>query len=578
MSADTPRPAPATAEKGRPAADSPVLQSQVPAAAAVASFPHGTVFVVGHDLRYTHVGGEHLTSLGRDRLEYVGRTVYEMFDEAAAAVRVPAYRRALAGENVVIDAPLNDDRVLEMHLSPLLGADGAVEGAIGYTLDVTELRRGAQTLRDSQEQFRLAFEKAPIGMALAGTDGTLFRCNPALGAIFGVEESSLVGVTLLSLTHPADASAYLRGVRDLFEGRQETFQTELRYRRPAGGPDVWALLVCTLVRTAHERPLHLMAQISDVTQRREAQDAAAAGHAFQEAVLSASPDVIYVREVGSAENVWTSRSVLDMLGYTAEQITELGPSVYDRLIPESDRARFDAAWVAAEDLEDGQIIQLRHRALHSDGSYRWVSRRLTPFLRDADGRVRQILGVSRDVTDTVVAQERLEHTALHDELTGLPNRRLVHDRLGQILRSRTSRAAVLYCDLDGFKQVNDRHGHDAGDMVLVESAARLRSAVRDTDTVGRLGGDEFVVVLHVERDEDAGRLATDVADRIQAALRLPLQVHGATVGVTASIGIAIPAAHDVVSDVLRRADQAMYQAKDGGRDQHVTFGRPAARS
>ena len=557
------------------AADYPVLMSEVGEPTAVASFPYGTVFVFDHDLRYTHVGGDVLTSLGRDRTQYVGRTLREMFDDEAVASREPAYRQALAGENVVLDAPLNGNRVLEMHLSPLFDARGAVVAVLGYSLDVTELRGETRTLLDSREQFRLAFEKAPIGIALARVDGMLFRVNSALCRILATKESTLVGSSLATLLHPDEVSQHEERVRGLLRGEAETVENELRCRRPDDDSDVWVLLTCTLVRSADTHsPSHLIAQITDISERRTQHAEIVTGHAFQAAVLAASPDLIHIREVDRTEMVWTSRSILDMLGYSQEHISELGPALYDTLIPIEDRRAFDAASLAAQGLDDGQVSQVRHRVLHADGTYRWLSRRLTPFLRDDAGRVMQLLGVSRDITDSVALEDRLEHAALHDELTGLPNRRLLQDRITKALTAKDpkARTAVLFCDLDGFKDINDLHGHTVGDHVLTEVAARLLTTTREGDTVSRLGGDAFVVVLRVKAGEDPTAVAQGVAGRIRSALAADIPVGEGVHRLTVSIGVAIPAQDGAPDDVLRDADHAMYQAKLTGKDRHVVFG------
>jgi GGDEF domain-containing protein len=130
------------------------------------------------------------------------------------------------------------------------------------------------------------------------------------------------------------------------------------------------------------------------------------------------------------------------------------------------------------------VLDLRYRLRHADGEWRWQSRHVVPFKRDKSGSVVEVLGVLRDITDVVAAEELLTHDALHDGLTGLPNRELLFDRLdADLIRSeREDRAiAVLFCDLDGFKQVNDTAGHAAGDGVLIETARRLQNTVRDGD-------------------------------------------------------------------------------------------------
>ena len=555
-----------TLDVSRPAdpADYPAVRQAVSDLSAVQAFPHGTVFVFDHDLRYTHVGGDVLTSLGIDRTAYVGRTLSEMFDQQAVAVREPAYRLALTGQNVVLDAPLGDDRILEMHLSPLFDATGAVTAVMGFSLDVTELRRDTQSLRDAQEQFRVAFEQAPIGIALARLDGTLYRVNDALRSILRCQDRDLLGLSLRDLVPEPDRATPPASIVALFTGGAEAFDEEIRFRRPGDGTVLWVRIVCTLVRHAStHKPSHLIVQVSDITRDREQREQIEAAHAFQQAVLAASPDIIHVRDVGATTLRWSSKSLASVLGYTDEDLTRLGPALYDRLIPASDRARIDAASIAAQGADDGQVVQIRHRALHADGRYVWLSRRLTPFRRDPDGTVTQVLGLSRDVTDAVALEARLQHASLHDDLTGLPNRRLLRDQLREALNADPdgTRTAVLFCDLDSFKAVNDRHGHEVGDEVLRQVAVRLRSVVRDSDTVGRLGGDEFIIVVRGAPGQDLPRATRLLTDRVRAAVTGPMNAGGARVAVGVSVGVAL-AGNDADPDsLLRRADQEMYAIK-----------------
>ena len=170
-----------------------------------------------------------------------------------------------------------------------------------------------------------------------------------------------------------------------------------------------------------------------------------------------------------------------------------------------------------------------------------------------------------DITLRVEAEERFRHLAYHDTLTRLPNRRLLADRLEQAVRNAARyghRVALLLIDLDGFKKVNDRHGHAAGDRVLEAVAARLREVVRDADTVARMGGDEFVVLLPEIGETDD---AVTVADKIHATINDPISdgCHEHSVG--SSIGISIFPDHgDSAMALLHRADHAMYHGKTSG--------------
>jgi diguanylate cyclase (GGDEF)-like protein len=177
-----------------------------------------------------------------------------------------------------------------------------------------------------------------------------------------------------------------------------------------------------------------------------------------------------------------------------------------------------------------------------------------------------MIGTNVDITDRKRMEEAAQSAAQSDALTGLANRLLLNDRLRLALsRSRRSGndVAVLYLDLDRFKQVNDRFGHAAGDRLLKHVALRLRSCVRSSDTVARLGGDEFVVLLEDLRDREH---AVAVVEKIIEEMRHPVNLEGFQVPVTTSIGLAYANAGADADSLLKRADKALYEAKAAGRD------------
>lgn len=217
----------------------------------------------------------------------------------------------------------------------------------------------------------------------------------------------------------------------------------------------------------------------------------------------------------------------------------------------------------------GELLNYR-----KDGSSFWNELSVAPVL-DESGCVTHFVGVTRDVTMRRSAQEQMAQLAFIDVLTQLPNRRLLDDRLAQAIAASERSAlhgAVMFVDLDGFKPLNDTHGHAAGDLALVEVAQRLRASVRATDTVARIGGDEFVVVLGdlASDAERAHALALDVAEKMRSSLelpgwQLPDSATAAQRRCTVSVGVALFFGQTVGSgDILRRADAAMYRAKAAG--------------
>ncbi|NLT55156.1 MAG: diguanylate cyclase [Actinomycetales bacterium] len=201
------------------------------------------------------------------------------------------------------------------------------------------------------------------------------------------------------------------------------------------------------------------------------------------------------------------------------------------------------------------------------GTQRWVRLRLTPMTTAK--RAAGFLGVAEDITARRAWEEQLAYQANHDALTGLVNRRKLTETISALLDSRRARDhqfAVVFCDLDGFKQVNDTYGHDLGDRVLVEVGRRLTRTAREHDVVGRMAGDEFIVVLRdivtPDQAETAGR-------RQLAALSKPVFVGETDITVSASLGIAFPEPEDTAENLLRQADRLMYLAKTGGPGQYL---------
>ena len=265
-----------------------------------------------------------------------------------------------------------------------------------------------------------------------------------------------------------------------------------------------------------------------------------------------------------------SRFLLVSKGFLAAQ--GYGRSL-DELIGKTDFDIFSGAHAAAafEDeqrvIETGEpIIAKVERETFHDRPDTWVSTTKLP-LRDEHGNIIGTWGIARDITARIEAEQALVKQTLHDSVTGLANRVALMDRLARALvalERRPGRVAVLFADLDAFKQINDSLGHDAGDQVLVEIARRLKQVARRVDTVARLGGDEFVLLCPELNDADNLQL---IGGRILRAVRAPLSIERHSLTVTTSLGAVVTA--DPLADageLLRRADIAMYGAKRAGRN------------
>jgi diguanylate cyclase (GGDEF)-like protein/PAS domain S-box-containing protein len=283
----------------------------------------------------------------------------------------------------------------------------------------------------------------------------------------------------------------------------------------------------------------------------------------QAALLDKARDAIIVRGMNQHILYW-NKSAERLYGWT--QAEAQGCSIATLLA--DDASDFDAAVDELLDLGvwSGEIVRRR-----KDGSTLSVESRWT-LVRSDDGLPQSILAIDTDITERKAAEQKILQLAFYDPLTLLPNRRLLLDRLQQALLSHArnqSLGALLFIDLDNFKILNDTLGHDHGDLLLQQAAARLLACVRASDTVARLGGDEFVVLLDFNQGglAEAARGAAIVGEHILAALSEPYQIDGNEHHSSSSIGITLfDQVQQNVGEVLKRADLAMYQAKSGGRN------------
>jgi diguanylate cyclase (GGDEF)-like protein/PAS domain S-box-containing protein len=265
--------------------------------------------------------------------------------------------------------------------------------------------------------------------------------------------------------------------------------------------------------------------------------------------------------------LYISPSCEALLGYTAREMSEHDPYFFfhpeDR---EYIRRKSHLPTLA------GKSVPITYRTRHKGGHYIWFETLTKPIL-DAAGNVVRIQTTSRDVSDRIQAQNQLKHDALYDQLTQLPNRALLTERLELAIQHAQRQAsfqfAVLVLDLDRFKVINDSLGHLAGDHLLIAVAQQLQSVLRSTDIAARLGGDEFVILLEAIEDEQA---PVHIAERIFAALRSPLMVEEREMYITASIGIVLSdARYTTAADLIRDADIAMYRAKQSGKARFAMF-------
>ena len=332
-----------------------------------------------------------------------------------------------------------------------------------------------------------------------------------------------------------------------------------------------------LVKDAARQYLEMMPVTIDNACRRHASEVEARRLAQ---ALAVSEERYALAAAGSNDGLWdwdleTDQIYLSarwksLLGYREDDVGSQPESWFELVHPED--LELLQAQIEAHLKGQTPHFENEHRIRTRAGEFRWVQTRGLA-VRDAGGEPHRFAGSQRDITDRKQAEEKLTHAALHDELTGLPNRALFTDRLDNAVKRFRRRPenhfGVIFLDLDRFKVINDSLGHLAGDKLLRSIARRLESCLRVGDTVARLGGDEFAILL-----EDIADFAEvdKVAERIDRELEKPFAVHGHEFYTGASLGIALSSTgYEQPEDLLRDADTAMYRAKSEGRGRRVFF-------
>jgi diguanylate cyclase (GGDEF)-like protein/PAS domain S-box-containing protein len=442
--------------------------------------------------------------------------------------------------------------------------DPAVGGIVLNWRDITEHKQAVEALKESEERFRTAFENAPLGVALISLDGRRFRANRALCEMLGCSEEDLLE-DYLEHVHPDDRQISTEHFQRALEEGAGSYELERRYLR-ADGHVVWNLTSVSLIRDSKENPSHFICLHQDITERKKAEEALRQSEEQFRTIFEDAP--IGVALVGlDGRRLSVNRAMCEILGYSQEEL--LGEAYIDVVHPDD---REMSAEHLRRALEGGpESYTLERRYVHAGGHAVWNLTSVS-VIRDSEGNPSHLVCLHQDITDRKKLEEKLSYQVLHDSLTGLPNRELFMDHLEKALarlERREEPIAVLFVDLDNFKDVNDSLGHEAGDQLLVALAERLKRCIRPEDTVARLAGDEFVVLLEGVADPDD---ATRAGERITEASSAPFYLEGQEVFVSVSIGIATTTnASDEPKDLLRNADLALYEAKGKGKAQHIHF-------
>jgi diguanylate cyclase (GGDEF)-like protein/PAS domain S-box-containing protein len=545
------------------------------------------IVLVGHDGRVALWNAWMAKASGIASPQAEGRTVVEVFPDLDNSRVVQAIAQALGrGMSAILSSSLNkklfplvrDSRVPErpepMHqivvIKPLLAEEG--RSCLIQVFDITSmaareamLRQQARTMEALAENYRLSelhnraiVDNTADAIVTFGEDGAIGTYNPAAERIFGYDPQEICGKSVAVLIPDLAGGGAILADRFLGHRVEVTGVRKIRARFPLE-------LSLSAMELGGQRLF--VAVGHDITQRKAAEEELRSQKEWLTTLINAMPDMICFKD-GKGRWLVSNQYYLDLVGLagvdyvgrTGPELARLAGGHGDFLLTTA--ATDERAW------RDGKPVAYEKEMPAAEGGAKVFDVVKIPLF-NASGSRKGLVMVGRDVTERKLAAARIQHLAHHDSLTDLPNRALFQERLRQALaQAKRSgwRLALMFLDLDKFKDINDTLGHHVGDMLLKAVARRLQRCVRETDTVARLGGDEFAVILtNLVDPEGAGT----VADTIIAGIAEPFGLDDHEILTSTSIGITLyPDDATEADQLLKNADLAMFRSKAEGRNNY----------
>jgi diguanylate cyclase (GGDEF)-like protein/PAS domain S-box-containing protein len=498
----------------------------------------------GIALYINKAGQQLLKQLGIKR----GHHLPDCFQSAIAAV--------LRNQVTIVQDFQVSEKIFQFSVTPVPGE----EYVNIYAMDITHRKKAEEDLKRSEQRYHLAQLAANIGSwEWEIRTGEVFW-SEYVYCIFGLPEGGFPGTldSYKELVHPDDRERVEKAIKSAFI--QKEYNIDHRIIRPDGSIR-WVRGSGQVFYDQEQNPLRMHGIVQDITEEKMNRE--------QLLILSRaveySPVSVVITDLDGLIS-YVNPKFTEVSGYTKDEVVGKNPRILNSGIQSPDF--YKSMWKTIASGKEWQGEFCNHT---KDGVEYWEKATISA-VRDDEGKPRHYVAIKEEITEKRKQAEKIEYLALHDQLTSLYNRRSFVDHLEKAVNSAErmgTQLAILYLDLDGFKEINDNLGHTAGDEVLMEVGRRLLHSVRQMDIVARLGGDEFAVIMkEFYKNEEIERLAT----RIINSLNEPFLAAATRCTIGVSIGISIyPVDDHYADDLVQKADKAMYQVKKRGKNNYSYY-------
>jgi diguanylate cyclase (GGDEF)-like protein/PAS domain S-box-containing protein len=436
-----------------------------------------------------------------------------------------------------------------------------------FLTNITERKRADEELKESENKYRLLADNVLDVIFVLDVNLNYIYVSPSVKIQTGYEPEEVLQQTLAGTMTPASMDLVLRTLSEIREIEKSEHRDinisrtlELEMRRK-DGTTVWTEVKVSLIRDENQQPVSILGITRDITDRKRMEGKLRFEEQRFRAFIEHSSDmIVLVNPEGVI--LYVNPAIESILGFKPEE--RIGSEGSEIVHPDDIKALADVFNTLSRDT-NSPVMNAELRLRHKDGSWRTLEAVGSNLVNN--NVVESIIINYRDITERKKAEEQIQYLVTHDLLTNLPSLRFAKDRLSVALnmaRRYKKAVAVMFIDLDGFKDVNDTLGHDAGDYVLQQVAQRMLSCVRETDTVSRVGGDEFLIIA---TEINAPENVVQIAKKVIHLVSQPIIFNGSQAVVSASIGIALfPDDGQDMDQLIKKADEAMYRVKKGGKN------------